>query len=184
MQKKYECKSFLHDLKGNKYWTLIWRDGCELQLILSHNTYFDSIITFGTIKSSQTAQIIWLSKYLELKSSFNLLYKRIQKKNNNTTKSVMVFKFFGWPLLFSKPKRCWSSKFLGSSFLLLPCGFAEIELSSSFIWFLFLHGNWQKSFFSFFFVEHPFIFYLHPLANKDSFQSKLIAFVIFCQINF
>ena len=32
----------------------------------------------------------WLSKYLELKSSFNLLYKRIQKKNNNTTKSVMV----------------------------------------------------------------------------------------------
>jgi hypothetical protein len=88
--KKYECKNFLHDLKGNKFWTLIWRDGCELQLILSHNTYFDSIITFGTIKSSQTAQIIWLSKYLELKSSFNLLYKRIQKKNNNTTKSVMV----------------------------------------------------------------------------------------------
>jgi hypothetical protein len=32
----------------------------------------------------------WLSKYFELKSSFNLLYKRIQKKNNNTTKSVMV----------------------------------------------------------------------------------------------
>jgi len=102
--KKYECKSFLHDLKGNKFWTLIWRDGCELQLILSHNTYFDSIITQ---KSQHSTHIwdrtvkkftnrpnhmkdFWLSKYLELKSSFNLLYKRIQKKNNNTTKSVMV----------------------------------------------------------------------------------------------